>query len=41
MKKAFECEKCGKIYKSRGGLARHTNSKYAKPKTPEAYTRTI
>ena len=27
-KKSFECEKCGKICKSKGGLTRHTNSKH-------------
>ncbi len=27
--KSFECEKCGKICKSKGGLTKHTNSKHA------------
>ena len=28
-----ECEKCGKVCKSEGGLTRHSHSKHAKPKT--------
>ena len=34
-KKSFECEKCGKICKSKGGLTKHTNSKHAEPKTAD------
>ena len=29
--KSFECEICGKICKSKGGLTKHTNSKHADP----------
>ena len=35
-KKSFECEKSGKICKSKGGLTKHTNSKHAEPKTADA-----
>lgn len=29
-KKSFQCEQCGKVCKSKGGLTRHTNSKHGK-----------
>ena len=31
-KKSFECDKCDKVCKSKGGLTRHTNSKHGEPK---------
>ena len=35
-KKSFDCEKCGKICKSKGGLTRHMNSKHVESESAEA-----